>query len=453
MATEKSSIGDGSATNHHLAASLTAYEQRHLPCGTMGVALAAPMRQSELKLRQWRVLEAETAFPVALLKASALTHNAQWMRDFCKHFNVQIAPHGKTTMSPQLFARQLDGGAWGMTLATATQALTAYGFGVRRILLANQLVAPAEIRVLMELLHDDSTFQLYVVVDSDAGVDRLAAGLDATGPGRPLPVLIELGLPSGRTGCRSDREALNLARKIHSMPALMLVGVEGYEGLLVGTNRAQDLSAVDEFLDRLLRFTAELDAQSLFRSRDILLSAGGTAYFDRVAEAMARCAPLSRPLTPILRSGCYLTHDHGFYRDLLADMAARLPRLFAQLPAGGLKPALEVWSMVQSHPEPMLAILTMGKRDVSYDIDLPLPMWWHRPGSMRQPQVLSGCRIDKMNDQHAYLRLSAELGHQVQVGDLIGCGISHPCTTFDKWPLLLEVDDGYRVVGAVNTVF
>jgi D-serine dehydratase len=455
MAPEKSSIGgDGAPTCGQLAATLAAYEERHLPRGTKGLALAAPMRQSELKMRQWRVLEADTAFPVALLKSSALTHNAKWMRDYCKHFNVQIAPHGKTTMSPQLFARQLDGGAWGITLATATQVLTAYGFGVRRILLANQLVAPAEIRVLAELLRDDPTFELYVVVDSDAGIDRLAAGLDAAGPSRPLPVLVELGLPSGRSGCRSDREAQILARKINSKPALMLAGVEGYEGLLVGPNRAEDLSAVDGFLDRLLRFTVELDGQSLFRGRDILLSAGGTAYFDRVAEAMLRFAPLSRPLVPILRSGCYLTHDHGFYRHLLAEMAARQPLLFANLPAGGLKPALEVWSMVQSHPEPTLAILTMGKRDVSYDFDLPLPMWWHRPGSARQPQVLSAdCKIDKINDQHAYLRLPAEFGHQVRVGDLIGCGISHPCTTFDKWPLLLEVDDGYRVTGAVNTVF
>jgi D-serine dehydratase len=315
-------------------------------------------------------------------------------------------------------------------------------------------VAPAEIRVLAGLLRDDPTFELYTVVDSEAGIDRLAAGLYAAGRGRPLPVLIELGLPSGRTGCRSDAEGLILARKINSMPALMLAGVEGYEGLLVGTKRAEDLSAVDGFLDRLLRFTAELDGQSLFRGPNILVSAGGTAYFDRVAEAMLRFAPLSRPITPILRSGCYLTHDHGFYRHLLAEMATRQPELFAQLPAGGLKPALEVWSMVQSHPEPALAILTMGKRDVSYDIDLPLPIWWHRPGSTRQLQALSaGWKIDKMNDQHAYLRFPAEFEHQVQVGDLIGCGISHPCTTFDKWPLLLEVDDGYRVMGAINTVF
>src|ERR1700726_4656710 len=170
----------GSPTRN-LAACLEAYERRLLLPGTKGLALTAPLPQRELALRQWRVLEAETGFPVAVLKASALAHNARWMRAYCEHFGVQLAPHGKTTMSPQLFARQLDAGAWGITLATAAQVLTAYGFGVRRILLANQLVAPAEIRVLAELLRDDPTFEFYVVIDSDAGVDRLAAGLDVAG--------------------------------------------------------------------------------------------------------------------------------------------------------------------------------------------------------------------------------------------------------------------------------
>jgi D-serine dehydratase len=444
---------NGSPTRN-LAACLEAYERRSLLPGTKGLALTAPLPQRELALRQWRVLEAETGFPVAVLKASALAHNARWMRAYCEHFGVQLAPHGKTTMSPQLFARQLDGGAWGMTLATAAQVVTAYHFGVRRILLANQLVAPAEIQSLLLLLRNDPAFKAYVVVDSAEGIERLATGIDAIDPGRPLPLLIELGLPSGRTGCRSDHDALMLARKIGQTPGLMLVGVEGYEGLLVGADRAADLAGVEAFLNRLLYFTAALDRQNLFSGQDIFISAGGTAYFDRVAVALQRIASLSRPLTPILRSGCYLTHDHGFYNRLLADMAGRQPDLFAKLPAGGLQPALEVWSMVQSHPEPTLAILTMGKRDVSHDIDLPLPLWRHRPGSAAHPKGLpSGCRIEKMNDQHAYLRLPDELAQQLQVGDIVGCGVSHPCTTFDKWSLLLEVDEQYQVVGAVNTEF
>ena len=56
-----------------------------------------------------------------------------------------------------------------------------------------------------------------------------------------------------------------------------------------------------------------------------------------------------------------------------------------------------------------------------------------------------------MNDQHTYLRVPAEA--DVRVGDLIGSGISHPCTTFDKWRALFTVDDSYRVTGAILTFF
>jgi D-serine dehydratase len=160
----------------------------------------------------------------------------------------------------------------------------------------------------------------------------------------------------------------------------------------------------------------------------------------------------SRPLLPILRSGCYVTHDHGFYHGLIAEMQAR----DESLPKGGLRPALEIWSMVQSRPEPTLAILTMGKRDASYDIELPIPLMHHRPLSSGSPRPLpAGCRIEKMNDQHAYLRLpsDSDLCSELKVGDLLSCGISHPCTTFDKWPVLLVVDDDYVVQQAVNTFF
>jgi D-serine dehydratase len=60
-------------------------------------------------------------------------------------------------------------------------------------------------------------------------------------------------------------------------------------------------------------------------------------------------------------------------------------------------------------------------------------------------------QLVKMNDQHAYLRFPETF--ELAVGDLVGCGISHPCTTFDKWQLLLCVDDGYDVRFAVNTCF
>jgi D-serine dehydratase len=117
-----------------------------------------------------------------------------------------------------------------------------------------------------------------------------------------------------------------------------------------------------------------------------------------------------------------------------------------------LQPALEVWSRVQSCPEPGLAILTMGKRDASFDLEMPIASKRYRPGIDAAPQsVPASWKIANMNDQHAYLRSSID--ETPRVGDLVGCGISHPCTTFDKWRALFTVDDDYRVTGAIRTFF
>ncbi|MES2316867.1 MAG: amino acid deaminase [Pseudomonadota bacterium] len=422
---------------------LASLDEQLLQPGIKGLPITDPLRQGAIGVQGWNVLRADTSFPVALLKASALRHNLDWMRDFCARHGATLAPHGKTTMSPQLFGAQLANGAWGMTLATAAQVQLAHRFGVRRVLLANQLVAPADIAAILRLLHDDPDFEFFALADSLDGVARLAQA--ASSLARPLPLLLELGLPGKRAGCRSMDEAMTVGRAIGAAPGLALAGIEGYEGLLVSDDRQADVRAVDAFVADMVALVRRADAEQLFGCDQVLLSAGGSAYFDLVARGFAGVAGLSRPVTAILRSGCYLTSDHGSYHRLLGELDAREQR------AGGLRPALEVWSMVQSLPEPGLAILGLGKRDASYDIDLPIPLVSHRPGPGRPVALPAGCAIVKMNDQHAYLKLPA--GHALAVGDLVGCGISHPCTTFDKWALLLAVDDDYNVRYGVNTFF
>jgi D-serine dehydratase len=424
---------------------LAALEEQALQPGTKGLPLTQALRQHMVGMQGWNVLDADTSFPVAVLKTSSLLHNLDWMRGFCARFDVVLAPHGKTTMSPQLFGAQLANGAWGITLATAPQVLAAARFGVRRVLLANELVAPADIRALLALLRDDPGFELFVLADSPEGVRRLADAMATAGPGRPLPVLVELGLAGKRSGCRSVEEALALARSIAVSPGLQLAGIEGYEGLLVSDDRAADIERVNAFLAQVAELARQLDAEGLFGGPCILLSAGGSSYFDLVARALRGVDGLSRPVLPVLRSGCYLTSDHGHYLQLTAELDAR------EGLAEGLRPALEVWSMVLSRPEPALAILSMGKRDASYDLGLPLALVAHRPGETGPLALPEGTRIEKMNDQHAYLRLPD--GVDLRVGDLVGCGISHPCTTFDKWSVLLLVDDDYNVQRAINTLF
>ena len=451
--------------------SLASLDEQILQPGTKGLPITAPLRQGAIGVQGWNVLHGDTSYPVAVLKAAALRHNLDWMQRFCERHGVLLAPHGKTTMSPQLFGAQLANGAWGMTLATAAQVQTAHRFGVRRVLLANQLVARADINAVLALLHGDPDFECLVLADSAAGVARLATAVQVHPLARPLPLLVELGIAGKRAGCRSLDAAMTLARMIAATPGLTLSGVEGYEGLLVSEHHDADIAAVHAYLDQLLALVRQADAEQLFGAEHITVSAGGSSYFDLVARTLGDAGAVrrgdvkstSRPLRALLRSGCYLTSDHGLYQRHLAQLdereghqralssASALPAT----PLPSLQPALEVWSTVLSRPEPQLAILGMGKRDASYDVELPRALFWHRPGPGQPTALPPGCNIVKMNDQHAYLHLpdGAALRDSLLVGDLIGCGISHPCTTFDKWPLLLAVDDDYQVRYPVNTVF
>jgi D-serine deaminase-like pyridoxal phosphate-dependent protein len=269
----------------------------------------------------------------------------------------------------------------------------------------------------------------YCLVDSVEAVRRMTEALKP--PRRPLQVLVELGFPGGRTGARSLEVAEEVAAAVSDSPALELAGAEGYEGILHGESA---LTQVGEFLDRLRLLLSRID----FDGRDeIVVSAGGSAYFDEVAERLAGV-----PARLVLRSGCYVTHDSGFYE--------HLSPLGGRGPAGvdKLHPALEVWGAVLSRPEPELALLLMGRRDVSHDIDLPIPFAVRGNDGLRETSEM---QVVQLNDQHSYLRLPA--GDPLAVGDLVGCGISHPCTAFDKWRLIPVVDDGYTVVDAVHTFF
>lgn len=383
----------------------------------------------------WNVLQGDLLLPALILKESALGHNLSLMARFCREHGVEIAPHGKTTMAPALFARQLEAGAWAMTVATVGQARIARTFGTGRILIANEVVEPSAVRWIATELDRDPAFDCFCLVDSVAGVERMAAALSGRTSFRSLRVLLELGVPGGRAGCRTLESALEVAAAVDTCPGLELAGVEGFEGILSSPE------AVDRFLDLLGDAARAVAANGWFDHLDeVLLTAGGSVFFDRVAERLT-AIELGRPTRVVLRSGCYLTHDSGIY-----DLASPLG---SQSTAERLQPALEAWGVVLSRPEPALAIVGFGKRDVPYDVGLPVPLFLARGGERRH--VEPGCEIRQVNDQHAYLHVPPD--GDIQVGDLIGCGISHPCTAFDKWSLIPVVDDDYFVIDTVRTFF
>lgn len=396
------------------------------------------------------LLRGDTAYPAAVILRSALDHNGKWMRQFLAHTGAKLMPHGKTTMSPQLFALQAESGCWGLTVATIQQAAVAAEAGCRRILMANQMVSRADVLGAVALLKRYPDLVFWSYVDSAFGVRRLNDLAAMAEFGGKLRVLLEVGLMGGRTGCRTPDEALATIAAIGDCNArLSLEGLACFEGLIRSDDPQEDERRVSVFLDFLIETAVAADRHNAFGAEEVLLTAGGSAYFDMVARRFVEVR-LSRKTHVVIRSGCYLTHDSKFYDEFFDRLQDRIPEDWRRM--GRLRPALFVWSMVQSRPEPGLAILTMGKRDASFDIDLPKPVLRCRPGDGAQPQPApASWSVKGMNDQHAYLVINED--EDLRVGDLVACGISHPCTTFDRWRMIYLADDEWSVIGGITTQF
>jgi D-serine dehydratase len=405
---------------------------------------ARPFALGDIRRQGWNVLREDMPLPLMVLKRSALDHNAAVFGEYLVANVLSLAPHGKTTMSPQIFAEQLGHGAWGMTAATVNQVQVMRAYGVKRIVMANQLLGKAHLRTIAAEINGDPEFDFYCFVDSVAQLRNMVSHLGTLS--RPIKLLMEVGAMGGRTGLRTLDEAAALAAAIaEADPKLVrFAGVAAFEGVVPGLDRST--APVGDFAGFVVEVARNLPPELHKGLDEFILSGGGSSYFDIIAERF-KTLRLDVPVRVLLRSGCYVTHDSGSY-DAAQGAAKADAHRHAHRPAD-LEPALEVWAYVQSVPEPGLAFLSMGKRDVPYDAGLPVPSKRYRPGTGFLPVGTS--HVFATNDQHAYVRLSDDADWQV--GDLVGCGISHPCTAFDKWRFIPIVDDGYDVIDGVLTFF
>ncbi|MFF8839771.1 alanine racemase [Streptomyces sp. NPDC015130] len=379
--------------------------------------------------------------PVLALSAESVEHNLRLLEVYAERHGLAFAPHGKTSMAPRLFDRQLEHGAWGITAAVPHQARVYRAHGVARIFLANEVVDPVALRWLAAELDADPDFRFLCYVDSVRGVELMDEALRAAGAARAVDVVVELAAgATGRTGVRTEAECAAVADAVAAAPALRLVGVAGYEGTMPGA----DGERVREWLQRLVGLAADFDKAGRFDPAigEIVISAGGSEWFDAVAEVFAEIPGLSRPVLKLLRSGAYVSHDDGQYRE-------RTP--FNRVPEeGALQPAFRLWSQVVSRPTAEQAFTNAGKRDAAHDLHLPEAQVVRdaRTGEVRAAE---GVTVTGLSDQHAWLR--TESGADVEVGDWVGMGLSHPCTSFDKWQLIPLVEADGTVVDYIRTFF
>ncbi|GHE33597.1 amino acid deaminase [Streptomyces vinaceus] len=377
--------------------------------------------------------------PVLTLDAEALEHNLTALGAYAARHGLAFAPHGKTCMAPQLFERQLEHGAWGITAAVPHQARVYRAFGIRRIFLANELVDPAALRWVAAELAADPGFRFVCYVDSVRGVQLMDRAL--RGQPQVVDVVVELGAGEGaRTGARTDEDCRAVADAVAGAATLRLVGIAGYEAEVPGA----DPESVHAYLRRMTALAVEFDRAGRFAADldEIVVSAGGSAWFDAVADVFAELPELSRPVLKLLRSGAYVSHDHGWYTRLTP---------FNRVPEeGGLRPAFRLWTQVVSRPSPTQAFVNAGKRDIAYDLGLP-EAELVRDALTGEERPATGVRVVKLSDQHAWLETDSE--QDVQVGDWVALGMSHPCTIFEKWPLIPVVEADGTVTDYVRTFF
>ncbi|MEU8533900.1 amino acid deaminase [Streptomyces parvulus] len=382
------------------------------------------------------------ATPVLALSAERLEHNLALMETYAARHGLAFAPHGKTSMAPQLFRRQIEHGAWGITLAVPHQVRVARAFGIGRIFLANELVDAAALRWIAAELDADPDFRFVCYVDSVRGVELMDAALTGAGAARPVDVVVELAAGEGaRTGARTEADCAAVADAVAATRTLRLAGVAGYEGEVPDA----DPERVHAWLRRLVALAADFDAAGRFGAGgldEIVLSAGGSAWFDAVADVFAEVPGLSLPVLKLLRSGAYVSHDDGHYREVTP---------FNRVPAeGALEPAFRLWTQVVSRPSAEQAFANAGKRDAAYDLDLPFAQVVRAAdGGPERPAA--GITVSGLSDQHAWLRTTPEA--ELAVGDWLGLGLSHPCTSFDKWQLIPVAEADGTVVDYIRTFF
>ncbi|MFC8385646.1 amino acid deaminase [Nocardia sp. NPDC057272] len=391
------------------------------------------------RLDQWQT-------PLLTLDRGRLDANRDLMAEWTATAGVALAPHGKTTMAPQLWREQLVAGSWGITLATAWQAQLARSFGVGRIMLANTLLDPVGLAWAAAESAREADFELYCWADGVATVELMDKILRETAAGSRVRVLVELGGPHGRTGARTRAQAHAVAAAIGASERLSLAGVAGYEGALAHDRSAEGVAAVRGYLRELAALHTELGAAGAY-SGPAVVTAGGSAYPELVVEELAGLADPEGargvPTTVVLRSGAYVVHDDGFY--------AGISPLAAPVKEPGLRSAMHGWARVVSRPEPELALLDGGKRDFPFDEGLPVPQLV--VGGTLAPNAV----VTALNDQHTFLRLPGADAADLPVGSVVRLGLSHPCTAFDKWRLIPVIDSvdapDPRVVDLIRTYF
>ena len=410
----------------------------------------APVVVDKIGQLGWKPVDGKMSLPLISLDEGAFAANIEQMMAYVRGHGLEIAPHSKTPMVPELARRLVDAGAWGTTVADIRQVSVMLKAGLKRLILANEVGGASAARRLASLLAGFPHAEIHVFVDS---VDLARAYVAAWQERSDLPrlgLLPELGI--ARAGNRSVESALEIVDYIlaRSGTSISLSGIGCYEGSAAIADHAETIRRIE----KLMAMTVDLYRAVRRRKRDaeLIVTAGGSTFFDLVTRSLAPAVANDPRTKLVLRSGAIFFYDHGTYERGLTALDSRkgleIDGRILQA-AQVFTPALRVWAEVVSRPEPGLAICGAGLRDIAMDQGFPRPLAVHRGGV--KVRNLDGASVTKLNDQHAFVDLAGQ--DDLCIGDVIEFGISHPCTCLDRHSVLYGLDEGLTVRAVYLTRF
>ncbi|WP_105168700.1 amino acid deaminase [Pseudoalteromonas sp. T1lg23B] len=390
----------------------------------------------------WSILAEEVSLPVAVVKQSAITNNAQWMAQYAMRAGVKLAPHGKTTMSPDLFHQQIEQGAWAISLATVPQVLNAVEHGVERIILANQLVGKYHFELIAQLLAQTDT-EFYCFVDSPDNARQLGEFFATKSVA--LNILLEVGIENGRCGVRSQAQTLELLDVCQQFKALNVCGLSFYEGVVAAE---QAVEHINTLVEKIIAIAVQIQQRQGFALANPIITGAGSAWYDVVAKAL-NASKSREQFTYVLRPGCYLIHDTGIYQSAQQQVVQRC-QLACDI-NGALISGLYIWAYVVSRTQSDQVIIGLGKRDAAFDAGLPTAELVFTPATQKLENAPSAWRVTHIMDQHCMMNVAPDC--TLKVGDLVCFSTSHPCLTFDKWRQIGVVEDDWVITKTLTTYF
>lgn len=407
-----------------------------------GVPYGETIRSGPLPSSRLNPLDGSVPLPVLTADLNILEANSNAFLRFCAENGVLVAPHAKTPMIPEILTSLVAKGAWGLTAASTQQLAILLRSGVRRIILAAPPGGAAGCRHLAALIAGEGAeAEIHVFIDSVAGAESLAKALEAA-DAPPVRVLVEAGL--GRSGARTLKEVSAVRDAILRAPEkLVLSGVASYEAAAVKSPETEEADLKAAFA--LLAGAVDLVAPSLPDPSSMIITAGGTFYFNEVVGFGRDVAARYPGSQLVLRSGSLFFSDDGAYSRSFDRMASRGLEI-----GRAIRPVLSIWVEILSRPEKGLAIAGFGHREAANDMGLPIVRRAFRDGV---PVDLGAALPDvlKLNDHHAFL--TGEGVDALRVGDIIEVGICHPCTTLQRWRLVYGIGDDHRIEHAFATCF